>query len=194
MVRIDQVIGRARRICSHSKLPEDLRNVKVFLYMATLDQEKLKASGNKTLMEKDVSKVNGTPITTDESLFETAGIKNKINQQLLTYVKQSAFDCSTYAGIGNNKLKCHTYGNIHSNAFSSNPSIDDDLHMKPELDTKEVKTKIKLVTIEKVKYAYSEAKNEIYTMANYEAAQSINEVLVSIGRFKDKKTIEWYKK
>jgi len=194
MVRIDQVIGRARRICSHSKLPEDLRTVKVYLYMSTLDQEKLKASGNKTLMEKDVSKVNGKPVTTDESLFENAGIKNKINQQLLTYVKQSAFDCSTYAGIGNNKLKCHTYGTIHSNAFSSNPSIDDDLHMKPELDTKEVKTKIKLLTIEKVKYAYSEAKNEIYTMANYEAAQSINEALVSIGRFKDKKTIEWYKK
>ena len=194
MVRIDQVIGRARRICSHSKLPEDLRTVKVYLYMSTLDQEKLKASGNKTLMEKDVSKVNGKPVTTDESLFENAGIKNKINQQLLTYVKQSAFDCSTYAGIGNNKLKCHTYGSIRSNAFSSNPSIDDDLHMKPELDTKEVKTKIKLVTIEKVKYAYSEAKNEIYTMANYEAAQSINEDLVSIGRFKDKKTIEWYKK
>ena len=162
--------------------------------MSTLDQEKLKASGNKTLMEKDVSKVNGKPVTTDESLFENAGIKNKINQQLLTYVKQSAFDCSTYAGIGNNKLKCHTYGSIRSNAFSSNPSIDDDLHMKPELDTKEVKTKIKLVTIEKVKYAYNEAKNEIYTMANYEAAQSINEALVSIGRFKDKKTIEWYKK
>jgi hypothetical protein len=194
MVRIDQVIGRARRICSHSKLPEDLRTVKVFLYMSTLDQEKLKASGNKTLMEKDVSKVNGKPVTTDESLFENAGIKNKINQQLLTYVKQSAFDCSTYAGIGNNKLKCHTYGSIRSNAFSSNPSIDDDLHMKPELDTKEVKTKIKLVTIEKVKYAYNEAKNEIYTMANYEAAQAINEDLVSIGRFKDKKTIEWYKK
>ena len=194
MVRIDQVIGRARRICSHSKLPEDLRTVKVYLYMSTLDQEKLKASGNKTLMEKDISKVNGKPVTTDESLFENAGIKNKINQQLLTYVKQSAFDCSTYAGIGNNKLKCHTYGSIHSNAFSSNPSIDDDLHMKPELDTKEVKTKIKLVTIEKVKYAYSEAKNEIYTMANYEAAQSINEALVSVGRFKDKKTIEWYKK
>ena len=194
MVRVDQVIGRARRICSHSKLPEDLRTVKVYLYMSTLDQEKLKASGNKTLMEKDVSKVNGKPVTTDESLFENAGIKNKINQQLLTYVKQSAFDCSTYAGIGNNKLKCHTYGSIRSNAFSSNPSIDDDLHMKPELDTKEVKTKIKLVTIEKVKYAYNEAKNEIYTMANYEAAQSINEALVSIGRFKDKKTIEWYKK
>ena len=186
MVRVDQVIGRARRICSHSKLPEELRTVKVFLYMATFNMEKLKASGNKTLMEKDVSKVNNKPVTTDESLFETAGIKNKINQQLLTYVKQSAFDCSTYAGIGNNKLKCHTYGSIKSNAFSSHPSIDEDLHMKPELDTKEVKVKVKQITFGKKKYAYNEAKNELYAMENYEAAKANNAALLPVGRFNGK--------
>ncbi len=190
MVRVDQVIGRARRICSHSKLPEELRTVKVFLYMATFNIEKLKASGNKTLMEKDVSKVNGKPVTTDESLFETAGIKNNINQQLLTYVKQSAFDCSTYAGIGNNKLKCYTYGNIKSNAFSSNPSIEEDLHMKPDLDTKEVKVKVKQITVGKKKYAYNEAKNEIYAMENYETAKANNAALLPVGRFNGK-TIEW---
>lgn len=194
MVRVDQVIGRARRICSHSKLPEELRTVKVFLYMATFNMEKLKASGNKTLMEKDVSKVNSKPVTTDESLFETAGIKNKINQQLLTYVKQSAFDCSTYAGIGNNKLKCYTYGSIKSNAFSSYPSIDEDLHVKPELDTKEVKLKIKQITVGKKKYAYNEAKNEIYAMENYEAAKANNAALLPVGRFDvNTKQIEWYK-
>ena len=186
MVRVDQVIGRARRICSHSKLPEELRTVKVFLYMATFNMEKLKASGNKTLMEKDVSKVNSKPVTTDESLFETAGIKNKINQQLLTYVKQSAFDCSTYAGIGNNKLKCHTYGSIKSNAFSSYPSIDEDLHVKPELDTKEVKVKVKQITFGKKKYAYNEAKNELYAMENYEAAKANNAALLPVGRFNGK--------
>jgi len=191
MVRVDQVIGRARRICSHSKLPEELRTVKVFLYMATFNMEKLKASGNKTLMEKDVSKVNSKPVTTDESLFETAGIKNKINQQLLTYVKQSAFDCSTYAGIGNNKLKCYTYGSIKSNAFSSYPSIDEDLHVKPELDTKEVKLKIKQITVGKKKYAYNEAKNEIYAMENYEAAKANNAALLPVGRLNGK-VIEFY--
>ena len=194
MVRVDQVIGRARRICSHSKLPEELRTVKVFLYLATFNMEKLKASGNKTLMEKDVSKVNSKPVTTDESLFETAGIKNKINQQLLTYVKQSAFDCSTYAGIGNNKLKCYTYGSIKSNAFSSHPSIEEDLHVKPELDTKEVKVKVKQITVGKKKYAYNEAKNEIYAMENYEAAKANNAALLPVGQFNEKtKQIEWYK-
>jgi hypothetical protein len=158
--------------------------------MATFNIEKLKASENKTLIEKDVSKLNGNPITTDESLFETAGIKNKINQQLLTYVKQSAFDCSTYAGIGSNKLKCYTYGNIKSNAFSSNPSIEEDLHMKPELDTKEVKVKVRNLTVGNKKYVYNEANNEIYTLENYETAKDNNTMLSAVGRFKGK-NIEW---
>ena len=32
-VRLEQVIGRARRICSHKNLPEDLQTVEVFLYI-----------------------------------------------------------------------------------------------------------------------------------------------------------------
>lgn len=36
MVRLNQVIGRARRLCSHQDLPEDLRTVQVFLYIAVI--------------------------------------------------------------------------------------------------------------------------------------------------------------
>ena len=36
MVRLNQVIGRARRLCSHQDLPEELRTVQVFLYLAVL--------------------------------------------------------------------------------------------------------------------------------------------------------------
>ena len=32
-VRVEQVIGRARRICSHKDLPLSERNVKVFIYL-----------------------------------------------------------------------------------------------------------------------------------------------------------------
>ena len=34
-VRVEQVIGRARRICSHNDLPEEYRDVKVFIYLMT---------------------------------------------------------------------------------------------------------------------------------------------------------------
>ena len=32
-VRTDQVIGRARRICSHQDLPEEFKTVEVFIYL-----------------------------------------------------------------------------------------------------------------------------------------------------------------
>jgi hypothetical protein len=41
-VRLEQVIGRAKRICSHNDLPPDLQTVEVFLYLMTFDKEQLK--------------------------------------------------------------------------------------------------------------------------------------------------------
>ena len=40
-VRINQVIGRARRICSHSELPKELQTVDVFLYLMVFGDELL---------------------------------------------------------------------------------------------------------------------------------------------------------
>ena len=39
MVRVDQVVGRARRICSHQDLPEELRTVKIFVYVTKLSKD-----------------------------------------------------------------------------------------------------------------------------------------------------------
>ena len=36
-VRMSQVIGRARRICSHSELPEEKQNVRVYMYLLVYD-------------------------------------------------------------------------------------------------------------------------------------------------------------
>jgi hypothetical protein len=41
-VRIEQVVGRARRICSHQDLPPDLRTVEVFLYLMVYSPTQLK--------------------------------------------------------------------------------------------------------------------------------------------------------
>ena len=40
--RSDQVIGRARRICSHQQLPSELRTVEVFLYIMIFTEEQIK--------------------------------------------------------------------------------------------------------------------------------------------------------
>ena len=41
-VRIEQVVGRARRICSHQDLPAELRTVHVFLYLMVYSEAQLK--------------------------------------------------------------------------------------------------------------------------------------------------------
>ena len=41
-VRIEQVVGRARRICSHQDLPAELRTVQVFLYLMVYSPAQLK--------------------------------------------------------------------------------------------------------------------------------------------------------
>ena len=41
-VRIEQVVGRARRICSHQDLPAELRTVEVFLYLMVYSEAQLK--------------------------------------------------------------------------------------------------------------------------------------------------------
>jgi hypothetical protein len=74
--RIEQVIGRVRRICSHVGLPEEQRNVKTYLYISTLD-----GNGDKS---------------TDELIFETANEKDHLNQEVLRAVKETAIDCSLY--------------------------------------------------------------------------------------------------
>ena len=69
-VRIEQVIGSARRICSHEDLPEELRTVKVFLYLMVLSEKMLKSDETRELRLKDRSRKDGiTPVTTDESLY-----------------------------------------------------------------------------------------------------------------------------
>ena len=57
LVRLEQVIGRARRICSHKDLPDELQTVKVFLYLMTFSQELLDSNKSIELKLKDKSKL-----------------------------------------------------------------------------------------------------------------------------------------
>jgi hypothetical protein len=131
MTRIEQVIGRARRICSHQDLPQEDRTVKVFFYISCfskLQKGKDKKSENIELMLKDTSKFNEEPITTDENLFEIATIKNKINETLLNAVKETAIDCRLY---GNRA--CYDFGIIHNpQSISSYPDIESDISNRDE--------------------------------------------------------------
>jgi hypothetical protein len=92
-VRIQQVIGRARRAHSHSTLPASERNVHVFLYVATLN-EALAAKAPATVRDND-SNVD-TVLTSDEHLLKLAGEKGRLIDSFLELLKSAAVDCPVW--------------------------------------------------------------------------------------------------
>ena len=126
MVRVQQVIGRARRICSHEDLPMELQTIKVFIYISSFSSKQKTDDKHIELRLRDTSKKdNITPVTTDESLFEIAERKDVINQQLLTAVKSTAIDCKLY-NKGKEKYLCYSIGKVDNNNFLSVPDINTD--------------------------------------------------------------------
>jgi len=93
-VRIDQVIGRAKRICSHKDLPEELQNIKVFMYLLSYNKQLLKEKEplytQLIAADKDES---GEVMTTDETLMKIMKNKKKLMQHFLTAMKEASVDC-----------------------------------------------------------------------------------------------------
>jgi len=186
-VRTEQVIGRARRICSHASLPEELRTVTVFLYLATFTEEQSTSDVDIELREHDRArdpKVKG-PITTDEYLFEISNIKDRVNQQILRAVKETAMDCSLYnrkLGEKGENLVCYSFGNIKSNTFASYPSLEEDEAETTDVNVKRVEWEAIEVKIRGKKYAIRKDTGELYDYDEYKMAQKIGQVLFPIGK------------
>ncbi len=182
-VRLQQVIGRARRICSHQDLPEEERTVDVFLYLMTFSPDQLKSDESIELRLHDKSKIdNKTPVTTDESLYEIASIKEGITNQLLTAVKESAIDCALHSRVGDDEdLKCMTFGNVSSSKFSYQPSIsteeaDDIADKNQKLDLLDA---IEL-EVDGKKYAYDEKTQGLYDFEEYKRNQVVKVADITI--------------
>jgi hypothetical protein len=181
MVRPEQVIGRARRICSHQDLPEELRTVKVFLYLAVLTNEQQTSKDNIELRNRDVSRINGdTPVTTDETLFEIASLKDKINRQILIAVKETAMDCSLYSSKNKDEpLVC--YGStvkIDSNNFDSYPMLETDMGQAKELNLRKQQINAIKITYKGKDYALNESTKEIF---DYDSYLQSNSAAILVG-------------
>lgn len=89
--RIEQIIGRAVRYCSHKDLEEEKRKVKVYIYMAVNKNEKE---------------------TIDEYIKKMAIKKNNLIEEFTTAMKEIAIDCTlfkhgnVYKDLGEKDIKC----------------------------------------------------------------------------------------
>ena len=145
--RKEQVIGRARRICSHKALPEEMQDVRVFLYLMTITKEQeAEVSKDMKLHDKSKLKYNVSEetdkmehvlVTSDEALFEISTMKEKVTSNLTRLIKEAAIDCATYSKRGTKEqLECVQYGEPRVSEISFTPDIK-----KQPSDTFESKNK-----------------------------------------------------
>lgn len=87
-IRIDQVIGRAVRTCSHAMLPPAERDVEVFRYVAQINPQMSKTDVKIVQSDKGLS--------ADELVAEIAVRKTKIMDEILSLVKNTSFDCHAH--------------------------------------------------------------------------------------------------
>ena len=174
-VRIEQVIGRARRICSHQDLQPELRNVKVFLYLMTFSDEQLASDETIELRLKDKSKLDKvTPLTSDEALYEISNIKNNINKKILTAVKQSAIDCALHSTADSKEpLVCYSFGaNVTSDRFSYYPSLSGEEKdtVSRALNKQKINWKASKITLQGKNYALRKETGQVYDYDSYKQA------------------------
>lgn len=104
-VRIEQVIGRARRICSHKDLPIELQTINVKMYLMSMTKEQLVKDKSMLLDKSKTPPYN--IVSTDETLYEISKLKETINDNILKMVKESSIDCEIHSQTNTKeKLKC----------------------------------------------------------------------------------------
>ena len=179
MVRPEQVIGRARRICSHQDLPEELRTIKVYLYLSVLTKKQKTDDKHITLNLRDGG------FTTDEMIYYAAVRKQNINNQLLMAVKESAVDCNLYSGTSKKDeeaMVCYGFGKVESNQYSSYPSFERDLQDKGGLDVKKVRWEGIEIKENNETYVLNPNTNDVYYYDSYKNALELGTELLLYGK------------
>jgi hypothetical protein len=169
-VRAEQVIGRARRICSHKDLPVALQTVEVFVYLMIFTEAQLKSDEAIELKRKDLSKsIPKVPLTSDQYLFEISEIKANLTNQLTESIKQSAFDCYIYSNG-----KCVNFGDPSIDKFSYVPDYAEQQNdTTVQANKMAIEWKGKPITINGVEYIYRRINKDIlniYDKKSYESA------------------------
>ena len=172
-VRTEQIIGRARRICSHIDLPEELRTVDVFLYLMRFSARQVATENDESLNIRmnDKSKTDGTtPMSTDQSLYEISNIKERITRQILTAVKESSFDCMIHATAGSKeRLNCYSFGmgaGEESLAYHPNIATEED-DKTSKLNKQTTTVKLNKLVINGKEYAEDSNTHIIYDLELY---------------------------
>ena len=204
-VRTDQVIGRARRICSHKDLPIELRTVEVFIYLMKFkdshlkgdpgaekkeDREALISTSLKTSMG-DRSKINKQIIfTSDQTLYEISNIKKNTNDSILTAIKETSIDCALHSKSNKNEgLMCYSFGSPSVESYSYKPNFGSEEKDKIQSqNTKKLSWKGRVIKLGGTKYIIkpdspeNKTIGEIYDYDAYKSGRTIRIGTTVLGK------------
>jgi hypothetical protein len=119
-VRLQQVIGRAIRLCSHADLPWDDRVVDVFTYLSVFT-DKQKETGSKTIMSVDKF------MSTDQMIFDIATKKQALADGLFLIAQSAAVDCELYHNEHGSVTQCFQFAEGGRPDFMFHPDWRKDL-------------------------------------------------------------------
>ena len=103
-VRLEQVKGRAIRICSHKSLPPAERTVEVFTYISKFSEGQLRERRvDQTLMIKDMG------LTTDQRILSVSDGKRKLADALASAMKNGAVDCELNTTENGAGIACYRF-------------------------------------------------------------------------------------
>ena len=169
-IRLDQVIGRAVRTCSHVALEPEERNVEVFVYYSTFTKEQKDAPAFFTLRTLDKS------MTSDEYLYGIAKKKKAITDGLLDMLKKASIDC-----VLNGKhhgIKCFAFPvNMDSNLITRQPNINMEEHnVSFAKGVEEKEWKGQLLRTKKGNFVIKEGTNDVYDYDAYMNSGKVTKV------------------
>ena len=138
MARLEQVKGRAIRVCSHADLPIKERIVDIYTYVSVFSEEQIKTGKvSTTIMRKDT--VDDVPITSDQTVLEVATRKQAISNQLLKVLQEVSVDCQMNNAdnyLDQEPLECFNYRVTNQ--------AKDPYMFEPDLEADKISTKSKL--------------------------------------------------
>jgi hypothetical protein len=188
-VRVEQVIGRARRICSHESLPEDLRNIEVFYYLMKFSEEQLGNTNYRELIINDKDADGKKTITSDEKLLELSDNKQKLNKELLMAVKSTSMDCLLHSKKKDDK--CLLLTSTYTSKFAYKPEYEKDKDDETQdlNETTGKLTGLKRFPYKGKSYALDKETKKLYDYDAYKKNQAIEVGYIEVDSKKNIKVI-----
>jgi SNF2 family DNA or RNA helicase len=155
-VRIEQMIGRAIRLCSHKELPMNERHVDVYRYKSVR-----KSQGDKK-------------ITADQLIENLARSKQGLLQSFEDAVKEAAIDCELFKAhnLLKNDFKCFKFDEPTLFADQIGPAYKEDIYDDFKMDnglnsTSSQVVRIKVIKISAVKIMTKEEDKVTYSKPEF---------------------------